>query len=60
MASVPRIAQDDPDDDHVIACVSARADLIVSGDKHLHSMGSNHHGIRIVKAADAVKILQES
>ncbi|MCX7109385.1 MAG: putative toxin-antitoxin system toxin component, PIN family [Proteobacteria bacterium] len=59
--TIPRVIQDDPDDDHVIACaVTANADLMVSGDKHLHSLGGHYQGIRIVTAAEAVKILQES
>ena len=56
--NVPRVIQDDPDDDHVIACaVAASADLIVSGDKHLHGLGGYYRSIRIVNAADAVKTL---
>jgi len=40
----------DPADDHVLACaVSASADAIVSGDKHLLSLGS-HGGIPIMRA----------
>jgi len=59
--TIPRVIQDDPDDDHVIACaVTANADLMVSGDKHLHSLGGHYQGISIVTAAEAVKILQES
>ena len=56
--NVPHVIQDDPDDDHVIACaIAASADLIVSGDKHLHNLGGYYEGIRIVNAADAVKII---
>jgi putative PIN family toxin of toxin-antitoxin system len=57
-AEVPRVIENDPDDDHVIACaVAARADLIVSGDRHLHSLGGQHEGIRIVSPAEALVII---
>jgi len=55
--SVPRVVPDDPDDDHVIACaVAARADVIVSGDKHLLKL-REYQGIRIVTVAQAVKLI---
>ncbi len=55
-ASVPRVVLGDADDDQVIAAaVTARADLIVSGDrKHLLPLGS-HQGIDIVDATEAVR-----
>jgi uncharacterized protein len=41
----------DPCDDHVLACaVSASADIIISGDKHLLTLGT-HDGITILKAS---------
>ncbi len=47
----------DPDDLAVLACaVAANADLIVSGDKDLLSLGS-FHGIPIVSAIDAARTL---
>ena len=50
---------DDPDDDHVLACaIAAAAELIVSGDKHLHSLGGQYQGIPIVQPAEAVKIIE--
>jgi len=56
--NAPRVIANDPDDDHVLACaVAAQADLIVSGDKHLHSLGGQYQGIRIVSAAEAVQII---
>ena len=35
--------------------LAARADLIVSGDKHLHSLGAEYNGIPIVTPAQAVQ-----
>ena len=53
--SVSRVVTHDADDDHVIAAaVSARAGLIVTGDrKHLLPVGS-HQGIAIVTAREVV------
>jgi predicted nucleic acid-binding protein len=55
---VPRVIEHDADDDHVIAAaVAAQADLIVSGDrKHLLPLGI-HSGIRIVAAAEALRLI---
>ena len=59
-SSVPRVIENDPDDDHILACaVAAQADLIVSGDKHLHSLGGVYNNIRIVRAVEAVRIIEE-
>ncbi len=56
---VPRVIENDPDDDHVIACaVVAQADMIISGDKHLHSLGEQYKGIRIVNAAQALELIK--
>ena len=54
-ASVPRVAANDADDDHVIAAaVAARAELIVTGDRrHLLPIGT-HQGIAIVTAREVV------
>ncbi len=53
---VPRVIEHDADDDQVLACALAgRADLIVSGDKHLHRLGGQYQGIPIVTAAQAVQ-----
>ena len=55
---VPRVIIGDPDDDHVLACaVSAGANLIVSGDNHLHGVGSAYQGIPIVTPSAAIKIV---
>lgn len=57
---VPRVIEQDADDDHVIAAaVAARAALIVTGDRrHLLPIGS-HQGIAIVTAASALAMLPD-
>lgn len=53
--TVPRVVPNDADDDQVIAAaVTAGADLIVSGDADLLSMGS-YQGIPIITAAQAAQ-----
>ncbi len=53
----PVIARD-PADDAVLACAAAaKADLIVSGDKHLLALGGEYQGIRIVTPAEAVRLV---
>jgi putative PIN family toxin of toxin-antitoxin system len=55
---LPKTILDDPDDDEVLACaVTARADLIVSGDKHLLRL-RGFRGIPIITAADCVRRLE--
>lgn len=50
--------EQDADDDQVLACaLTANANLIVSGDKHLHSLGGAYQGIRIVTPAEAIHIV---
>jgi uncharacterized protein len=57
-ANVPRVIENDPDDDHVLACaVAAQANLIVSGDKHLLGIGGQYQGIRIVTVAEAMQMI---
>ncbi|MSQ63694.1 MAG: putative toxin-antitoxin system toxin component, PIN family [Betaproteobacteria bacterium] len=47
----------DPDDDAVLACaLGARADLLVSGDKHLRNL-KIYQGIQIVTVAEALATL---
>ena len=46
---------DDPDDDIIIACaIESKADVIISGDQHLLSLGS-YQGIPIVRAVDFLR-----
>ncbi|MDP1613683.1 MAG: putative toxin-antitoxin system toxin component, PIN family [Sulfuritalea sp.] len=54
-SEVPRVIEQDADDDQVLACaLAANANLIVSGDKHLHSLGGAYQGIRIATPAEAI------
>ena len=47
----------DPSDDAVLACaLGAKAELIVSGDRHLLDL-KEHQGIRIVAAAEALRVI---
>lgn len=56
LAASPVIAAD-PDDDHVIAAaVTAQAELIISGDRHLLTLGT-HRDIRIITPAEAAAIV---
>ena len=53
---IGRVVPGDPDDDALIACaMAARVDLIVSGDKHLHSLGGHYKGTPIATPAQAVQ-----
>lgn len=58
-SDVPRVIEQDADDDQVLACaLPANADLIVSGDKHLHDLGGAYQGVPIVTAAQAVAMAE--
>ena len=58
--SVSRVVPDDPDDDEVVAAaIAARAELIVSGDRHLLDI-KTYSGIRIVQPAEATRIIAAS
>ena len=57
--AIPLTIAADPSDDQVLACaVAASADLIVSGDKHLHSLGGQYNGIHIVMPAEMARIIE--
>lgn len=57
-AAIAAAVAADPTDDQVLACaVSAQADLIVSGDKHLLDLGGSYQNIRIVMPAEAVQLI---
>jgi len=48
----PAVVEDDPDDDHFLACAdSGGADCLVTGDPHLLNLGS-YKGIPILSPAD--------
>lgn len=50
---------EDPSDDQVLACaIAAHADLIVSGDKHLHSLGGQFKGITIIRPAEVARMIE--
>lgn len=54
-AAIHPIVLNDPDDDHVLACaLAAKADYIVSGDRHLLDL-KEHRGIQIVTVAETVR-----
>lgn len=56
--SVPRVIEHDPDDDHVLACALAgQANMIVSGDRHLLSLGGHYQGIPILSPAHALQAI---
>lgn len=47
----------DPDDDHVIAAaVAAKADFVVSGDRHLLTPAT-HQSVRIVTPVEALGLI---
>lgn len=51
--------ENDPDDDEVLACaVAGWADLIVSGDRGLHSLGGHYAGIPILTPTQAVQRIE--
>jgi hypothetical protein len=56
-AAISPVILDDPDDDEVLACaLAARAEIIVSGDRHLLDL-DEHQGIRVLTAAHAVRVI---
>ncbi len=57
---IPRVITDGPDDDHVLACaLAARADAIVSGDRHLLALQPQWRGIDVLTAVQAVERIEQ-
>ena len=55
-SEIRAVIADDPSDDIILAtALAGKADFIVSGDKHLLSLGE-YKGIKIITAAELVKI----
>lgn len=55
--SVPRVVTADIDDDQVIAAaVAAQADLVITGDRDLLTLGT-HGEIRVATPAEALRLL---
>jgi putative PIN family toxin of toxin-antitoxin system len=53
-----KVVQSDPDDDRILdAAVEAQVEIIISGDKHLRSLGL-WQGIRILSPAEFVKEIE--
>lgn len=60
VATIPATAVSDPKDVMVLAAaVGGRADYIVSGDKHLLTLGA-YEGIPILRVADLLQRLNNS
>lgn len=58
--TVPAVIADDPDDDHILACArEGRADIIVSGNKHLLRL-KEYKDIPIVRPMDFLRTLGPS
>ena len=52
---IPDAVPNDPDDNHIVACaIEGRADLIVSGDRHLLTLGS-YAAIPIIRPVDFLR-----
>ena len=55
-----KVVAADPDDDAVVECaVIGQAQFVVSGDRHLLTMG-NYQGIQIIKSAQFLTLLQST
>ena len=56
---IPPTVLADPDDDHVLACaLAAKAELVVSGDRHLLGMGA-FRDIEIVSATQSLQRIRK-
>jgi uncharacterized protein len=52
-----RAVSDDPDDDHLLgAAIEGRAAFLVTGDRHVLSLGE-YEGVRIVTPAEFIKMI---
>ncbi len=59
MKSKFKAVKEDPDDDTIIrAAYDSKSNYIVSGDKHLLSLGE-YRGIRIVNVDEMLRLLKE-
>ena len=57
-ASIAATVIKDPSDDAVLACaLAAEADIIVSRDPHLLNL-KTYHGMPIVEAAEAMRLIE--
>lgn len=57
---VLKVVSADPDDDAVLECaVTAQAQYVVSGDRHLLDLGT-HETISIMKAAEFLAVLRDT
>lgn len=57
--STANIIPEDPSDNRILECaLEIKADLIVSGDKHLVSLGE-FKGIKVMTASEALKLISE-
>ena|SRR5438067_1943439 len=55
-----RAVRDDADDDKIVECaIAAKADYIVSGDRHLLALVT-YNGIQIIRAAGLLRLLADS
>lgn len=55
--AIPDAVPNDPDDNQIIACaLEGRADVIVSGDRHLLALGE-YEGIPIVRPMDFLRMV---
>ena len=58
VSKTPRVIAEDPADDHVLACaVAGKASCLVTGDRHLLSLGQ-HRTIPLISLADFLKQLE--
>lgn len=54
---VKRVVTADPDDDVLFACaLEAKAEYIVSGNKHVLDI-KDHHGVRVITAREFSELL---